>query len=460
MSSFSEYLNQLIQSREISISGLSRDSGVERTAIHKALTGVRILPYPSVELLNNSLKLSPQESQKLYQYYDQLFESETAVRAREVIDRTVVRMSELPAFSPDDCNLFLDVSPPAGLQEKSTYKGYGEISRLLRFVIAGELKREQPQIELAIPADVPVIEECIEQIYRCRSDLKAFHIVCFDACETADGYNLHNIECMSHILPACMISNRQYHVFYYYNDISHSRYTDPLPYFLVTHAGAVCFSENCQTAIFLTGEEQIEYFHSCFCHLKQNCHSLIEYVGESEAAQSEFGEQDGEEEYCVIMSQLCKINLQAGKPTVLFTRKGIAEFLNTGRLYNVFAGTEEAIGERERIGLLAGLFDAGSGNRVKVRLMNDMMFPMPEQFKMLASARKGSFIGSRHSGGVILIRERSLSQAFYHWGIHFSDSDRVFDKEETMEIYRTVRAMCQKRRVGKAQIMAQVESVF
>lgn len=444
MSSLSEYLHQLIQSREISISRLSRDSGVERTAIHKALTGGRILPYPSVELLNHSLKLSPGESQKLHQYYDQLFESETAVRARDMIDKTVIRMSELPFFSPDDCHLLLDVSLPDSLQEKSTYRGYEDISRLLRFVIAEELKQAEPQIELAIPADVRMIEECIEQIYRCRSDVKVFHIVCFDASGVADDYNLHNIECLSHTLPGCVISNRQYHVFYYYNDMSHSRYTDPLPYFLTTHMGAICFSENCQMAIFLTGEEQIEYFHSCFYHLKQNCHSLIEYVGEIESMQGEFWGGDGEEEYCVMMPQLFRENWQQGKMTVILSRKGIVEFLNTGRLYDALTGTEEVIGERERFGLLSGLFDT-DGNYVKVRIMNDMMFSMPEQFKMLASARLGCYISSKHSGGVILIKERSLSHAFYHWGVHFSDSDRVFDKEETTQIYRTALTLWQKR---------------
>ena len=76
MSIFSEYLHLLIQNRNISIAKLARESGVERTTIHKALTGGRILPYRAVEMLAYHLKLSPQEGQKLRHYYNLLFEKE------------------------------------------------------------------------------------------------------------------------------------------------------------------------------------------------------------------------------------------------------------------------------------------------------------------------------------------------------------------------------------------------
>ena len=85
MSLFGEYLNQMIRGRGVPISRLAREAGVERTAIHKALNGDRILPYPAVESLVRYLKLSPGEAKKLHQYYNLLFESENAGRAREIV---------------------------------------------------------------------------------------------------------------------------------------------------------------------------------------------------------------------------------------------------------------------------------------------------------------------------------------------------------------------------------------
>lgn len=95
MSMFSEYLHLLIQNRNVFIAGLSRDSGVERTTIHKALTGSRILPYQAVELLAYHLKLSPQEGQKLRQYYNLLFEKEGIYRSRQIIDDTFMELSDM-----------------------------------------------------------------------------------------------------------------------------------------------------------------------------------------------------------------------------------------------------------------------------------------------------------------------------------------------------------------------------
>ena len=64
MSLFGEYLNQMIRGRGVPISRLAREAGVERTAIHKALNGDRILPYPAVESLVRYLEAVPRGGQK------------------------------------------------------------------------------------------------------------------------------------------------------------------------------------------------------------------------------------------------------------------------------------------------------------------------------------------------------------------------------------------------------------
>lgn len=46
---FSEYLRELMQTKEMNISVLSRLIGIERTLLSKTLTGQRVLPYHALD---------------------------------------------------------------------------------------------------------------------------------------------------------------------------------------------------------------------------------------------------------------------------------------------------------------------------------------------------------------------------------------------------------------------------
>lgn len=58
MSTFNEYLRTLLQDKHLSVAALSRLSGIERTAIQKALSGQRVLPYDTLAQLSYCLRLT------------------------------------------------------------------------------------------------------------------------------------------------------------------------------------------------------------------------------------------------------------------------------------------------------------------------------------------------------------------------------------------------------------------
>ncbi len=49
MTLFSEYLRELMQTRQMTVSELARLSGIERTQLSRTLTGKRMLPYHAPE---------------------------------------------------------------------------------------------------------------------------------------------------------------------------------------------------------------------------------------------------------------------------------------------------------------------------------------------------------------------------------------------------------------------------
>lgn len=447
MSAFGEYLYQLIQSRELSVSRLSRDSGVERTAIHRALSGGRVLPYPAVRQLGDYLKLSPQESRRLYQYYERLFEGENTSRARELIEKMFQKLAALPQSGESSLDWFGKADLPDAFQEKNTYKGYGEISGILRFMIGEELRRENPLLELAAPAGVQILRECIERLYTEKAGIRISQILRFDTYGTGKEYNLHNLECLHHALPSAILSGGTYRIHYYYNEGTQTSYTDPLPYFLVTHEGALCFSENCQTGIYLPGQEQAAYFRACFYGLLRSCHSLLEY-GEKEDMGEILSEGAWKWGDCGILT--APFWMKGERMSVIFTRAWVSEFMETGKgiLTGKIPSTDRGIlplpgialaeEKEERRKLLQGFLERIRGEEMKGRMMNDTLFLVPKDSSFFFSTDSFWLLYGEGQRQSIKLREPNLCKALYDWGIHALNSDFVFDKERTVEILEEI----------------------
>lgn len=64
MSKFSNYLRKLIDQSGESIASISRNAGIERTSIHKALKDERILSYKAMQILARYFGLCTEERQE------------------------------------------------------------------------------------------------------------------------------------------------------------------------------------------------------------------------------------------------------------------------------------------------------------------------------------------------------------------------------------------------------------
>jgi len=62
MSKFSNYLRKLIDQSGESIASISRNAGIERTSIHKALKDERILSYKAMQILARYFGLCTEEN--------------------------------------------------------------------------------------------------------------------------------------------------------------------------------------------------------------------------------------------------------------------------------------------------------------------------------------------------------------------------------------------------------------
>ena len=143
-----------------------------------------------------------------------------------------------PAF--EESRLLLDLEGYAG--RRSIFNGTTNVQPLLRMVLSQELTRTDARVELTVPpTDTFLSGELLRRYLDGRMGAEVSQIIAFDASGAAEDISLHNLECFCRILPICLLSGRNYHPYYYYDSIA-ARYTDPFPYFLVTHSCAVCLS--------------------------------------------------------------------------------------------------------------------------------------------------------------------------------------------------------------------------
>ena len=278
---FSQYLRELLEIKQMSISALSRLSGVERTALSKTLAGQRVLPYAALDSLIYHLRLTPREESRLRGYYDAQFEKEGIRRSREMVGRMFSDLAELdftpPAF--EESRLLLDLDDYAG--QRSIFTGTTNVQPLLRLVLSQELTRTDARVELTVPpTDAFLAGELLRRYLDGRMGADVRQIIAFDASGSLEDINLHNLKCFCSIFPICLLSKRHYHPYYYYDNTLTARYTDPYPYFLVTHSCVVCLSEDGGQAMLLRGADQVEGYHRHFQTLLERCHPLIQYTSD------------------------------------------------------------------------------------------------------------------------------------------------------------------------------------
>ena len=468
---FSEYLRELLETKKITISALSRLSGVERTALSKTLTGQRVLPYAALDQLVYHLRLTPREEQQFRAYYDAQFEKEGIRRSRELVGRLFSVLAELDFSSPafEERRLLLDLNGYAG--ERSIFSGTANVQPLLRMVLTEELSRPDARVELTVPpTDAFLGEELLRRYLDGSMEAEVSQIIAFDASGAAEDINLHNLECFCQILPMCLLSRRHYHPYYYYDNSIAARYTDPFPYFLATHSCVVCLSEDGTQAMLLRRPDQVVGYHRHFQSLLSQCYNLITYTADPAQMLESYDQCTDENGFYMVMDQPCfgrfydetvierylRQDLPWYEPLLktaqrrfgrlrtveqfytLFTATGLERFLATGALDDFPTAFVKPFPPKMRRQLMLSLAQSIREGQVIGRILETGVFP--DYLSMTTSQHSGvGFFTTEHfllQDGFtsVLIREPNLCRAFHSWLTHLPNTGRSLTAAETARV--------------------------
>ena len=468
---FSEYLRELLRTKKLTVSALSRLSGVERTALSKTLTGQRVLPYDALDGLIQHLRLTPGEEQRLRAYYDAQFEKEGIRRSREMVGKLFSNLANLDFSTPafEESRLLMNLAQYAG--ERSIFSGTTNVQPLLRMALTEELTRPNARVELTVPpTDTFLNDELLRRYLDGRMTAEVSQIIAFDASGAAEDINLHNLECFCRVLPICLLSKRNYHPYYYYDNSIAARYTDPFPYFLATHSCVICLSEDGSQAMLLRGADQVERYHRYFQSLLIQCYSLIQYTADPVEILASYDGYTDENGFYMIMDQPCfgrfyddavidrylrrelpfyeRLLMVAkrrfgrlrsvGQFYTLFSRSGLERFAATGTLDDFPVAFVEPFPPVNRRQLMVALAERIRTGDVTGRLLEPGVFP--NYLSMTTSRDSGMGVFTTEHFPLqdgfcsVQIKEPNLCRAFHGWLTHLPSSGQTLDAEGTVAV--------------------------
>lgn len=465
---FSEYLRELLHAKKMTVSALSRLTGVERTTLSKTLTGQRVLPYDVLGELVYHLRLTPSEEQRFRAYYDAQFEKEGTRRSLETVGRLFADLAELEFAAPafEETRLLMSLETYAG--QRSIFSGATNVQPLLRMALTEELSRPDARVELTVPpAHTFLADELLRRYLDGRMTAEVSQIIAFDTSGDGEDINLHNLECFCRIFPICLLSKRHYHPYYYYDSGVTARYTDPFPYFLATHTCVICLAEDGGQAMLLRGADQVERYHRHFQALLSQCYGLIQYTADPIEILASYDNYTDENGFYMVMDQPCfgrfydeavihrylrrqlpfyerlkeVAQVRFGRlRTVkqfytLFTRSGLERFAGSGALDDFPTAFVEPFPPGQRHKLMMALAERIRSGNVTGRVMEPGVFP--DYLSMTTSEACGvGFFTTEHfplQDGFcsVQIREPTLCRAFHGWLTHLPGSEKTWTAEET-----------------------------
>ncbi|MCD7819747.1 MAG: hypothetical protein LUH07_11975, partial [Lachnospiraceae bacterium] len=353
------------------------------------------------------------------------------------------------------------------------FSGETNVQYLIRMVLSVEITHADARIDMIFPPGGFLTRELLRRYLNEKRPIEINHIICFDASGSEDDINLNNLECFCQVLPVCLLSKKQYHLYYYYDSNIASRQTNPFPYFMVTHSCVICLSEDGTRAMLLRASEQITYYQSYFQNLVEQCHRLIQYTSDPFEIINLYQKCTDPDGFYMLMDQPCfarfytdefvasHIRKSPGFEQIfnvamerfsllrrvnhfytIFSEAGLKRFMATGTLDDYPEELVTPFTYEERIGLVLNQAAAIRSENITSRIIQGGVFPGYLALCTTEANGIGLFTTEQFPliDGLcsVWIRESNLCRAFHGWLTYLPGSSLTLTAKKTAEILENV----------------------
>lgn len=495
MERFGKKLKEYLASNDCTVYRLSKCTGIERTGLHRAISGQRPLPEDSLFKIMDFLHLTQREREELLEAYAIDSIGEDAHRQRMLILRLIDSLAHICLPQNEDISINKQVEITSNIFTGSPLLVHGKykIINLIQICMEHDLYESSaphvclflplPQQEFAqsiLPTYVPAIFSPHKDEGKSHtqpalpSSPKVRHLVSFSRPESGADAICQNLESLNTFLPLSMVSGLDYKIFYYYGNLTSQTGGFIFPYYIILSNLVILLSDDLQTASIHSSPEYVNYYreefqkklnHSrqlikafpqpyslyshCLTHMDipsgKSC--FIEYApcfgafadqkiinrALSPEASSTFLE-DGETLLNFALRRIEWLqNLDS--PVFLFTAGGLRYFMETGISPDLPSGFCLPICPEDRLTLLKRLKNACESGKQRIRLIHPRHFFLPEFTTIVVNEYSGIdfYLYSEKLGSSYLsVEENTLTKVFLDFAEGLLESSIVYGKDETV----------------------------
>lgn len=273
MSKFSAYLQSLIDRNGESISQIAKNTGIERTSIHKALKDERNLSEDSLKQLAHYLKLTISETRELNLLYEMKLYGEDAFQTQASILELLSELSQLSFISHKNISLpmFFETNDIPEL-----VYGRPQIEAVIQAIFQLETEKSGAEISLYLPQNHD-IAPLLLQLWKAERVFKVNQVVSFIPNHVSSATNQENLGLLKKIMPLSFLSRGNYSACYFFEKSANSVDISPMPYFIITPRCLITFDGKLSVMQIQTSKSLLKLYKKRFANIVKECSPLINY---------------------------------------------------------------------------------------------------------------------------------------------------------------------------------------
>lgn len=281
MSIFSEELKKIINEKSMTVYGLSKKSGVERTSLQRTVSGDRLPSEEFIFKIFYALDFTPTQIQDFYLLYLKEKGGEDGFASIQNIQKLIECIANIKTIYPStDENLQLDfTSSHSTDQEIQLIQGEYHVISFIKSIIH-EYCQKIDKIKMFIPDETFWIFECLDSLYNLKHhDFEIQQIVPF---ETNSNSQTQNIKTLSLILPFALNKISQeagYDVRWFQSSSSlHEQSSLIYPYYFITSDKLINVQSDFKSAICIQNPELVEAYNRNFDQIFKQCTPVMNSI--------------------------------------------------------------------------------------------------------------------------------------------------------------------------------------
>lgn len=478
MSDFSEMLSFAIKTRNINVNDMIQYCDIDRSTMYQIIRGKR--KPANIKLVENIaafMELSPSERQYFIDTYEITRIGEEKFYSRKSVYQFLLNFEllnskdflKLDTQSPADVSFYKEDS-----QNIICLSQQSQTSVYIHKIFKQESSKEHGKI--CIIAQPEHLDKLNLSTYLLNfgDNISIQHIICMDnSKDMLSSERNYNIYCFKSILPFYGMQY-EYVPYYYYDQVSsHFGRFNLMPCLFLTSSAAVVCSNNLMEGFYFSSSDVIaslnRYFHNALSHAKplstsfrsvlntflQNFYCktgshTIQYYLAAEPCLIRFFHDEILEAHLKSdlpdrekILELLKFYVKKQKSFknyyYFFTKRGMENFLETGRLHEIPNEIYEAFHYSDRIKFLRQLYEENQSQPRTFLLKGDLA-DVPDNFNLFSSASTGFLLFSKYYGlpSFLLLQEPKIIQSFYDFLSSIIETPLAASIEETQQYLKEV----------------------